>query len=109
MRVTARVISAFKRNPKVSLSNISQIPSRNQIKEAERLWIIDAQNDIQSTIKPEVQRRLGIKEIDGVMYTGCRLEDWNNHTYDNKNPIFTFIEIKTIRIVCKQNSQPMSS
>ena len=87
MRVTARVISAFKGNPKISLSNISQIPSRDQIKEAERLWIIDAQYDIQNTIKPEVQNRLGIKEKDGVMFTGCRLEDWSNHTYDNTNPI----------------------
>ena len=87
MRVTARILSIFKTDSKPSLSNMYQIPKRNAIQEAERLWIMDAQKDIESLIKPTALKRLGIKEVGGILVAGCRLEEWSGHTYDNQNPI----------------------
>ena len=87
MRVTARILSIFKKDSKPSFSNMYRIPKRNAIQEAERLWIMDAQSDLESLIKPTTLKRLGIKDEGGIQVAGCRLEEWSGHTYDNQNPV----------------------
>ena len=87
MRVTARILSIFKTDSKPSFFKMSNIPKRNAVKEAERLWIKEAQSDIENLIKPTALKRLGIKEEDGILVAGCRLEEWSGHTYDNQNPV----------------------
>ena len=86
VRVTARLQSAFKMKP-ASLKNIAEVPNRKAIKEAETLWIHEAQNRIGEQIKPESLKRLGVKELEGILVVGCRLESWNKHTYNDQNPV----------------------
>ena len=85
LRVTARVRSVFAGTP--SLKNVAQIPSRESIDYAERMWILDAQLTIRSSVKSRTLERLGAKEINGVMVVGARIESWEEHTYNRKNPI----------------------
>jgi len=85
LRVTARVSSVFKHQ--ASLRNVYNIPNRNQIKDAEVMWIQDAQLSLQSDIKPHTMKRLGASKVNGIYLVGSRLESWASHTYNNQNPI----------------------
>ena len=51
------------------------------------MWILDAQLTIRSSVKSRTLERLGAKEINGVMVVGARIESWEEHTYNRKNPI----------------------
>ena len=76
LRITARIVSAFKQNPKPSLKNIKCLPIPEEIREAERMWIKDAQEQITETVKPHTLERLGAANKDGVMVVGTKLESW---------------------------------
>ena len=85
LRVTSRVQAIF--NKPASLKNSSKIPSREQIKQAEELWIHDAQRNLLQDIKPETYKRLGVSQVNGIYVVGSRLESWSGHTYNDKQPI----------------------
>ena len=85
LRVTARVASAFK--PSASLRNVLKVPNRDEVKEAELMWIREEQLSLQNDIKPQTMKRLGVSQVDGVYVVGSRLESWTSHTYNNKQPI----------------------
>jgi hypothetical protein len=85
LRVTARVASAFKTS--ASLRNVLKVPNRDEVKEAELMWIREEQLSLQNDIKPQTMKRLGVTQVDGVYVVGSRLESWTRHTYNNKQPI----------------------
>ena len=84
LRVTAHVTSVFK--GKASLKNALRIPNRQQVKDAEELWVRDAQKNLSDYIKPQTMKRLGATMVDGIYTVGARLETWTEHTYNNQNP-----------------------
>ena len=84
LRVTAHVTSVFK--GKASLKNALRIPNRQQVKDAEKLWVRDAQKNLSDYIKPQTMKRLGATMVDGIYTVGARLETWTEHTYNNQNP-----------------------
>ena len=63
------------------------MPNRDKYYKAENSWIRAAQEELQSEIKPQTMKRLGVAQLDGIFVVGTRLESWYQHTYDNKNPI----------------------
>ena len=64
-----------------------EVPDREAIQESEDMWIRHSQEDIEKQIKPETLRRLGVQEEDGIKVVGGRLEAWNAHSYNEKNPV----------------------
>jgi hypothetical protein len=84
IRVTARIISVFKSPP--SLKNMGNMPNRAEMKEAEKVWIIDAQKEIQNQIKPQTMKRLGVARAEGILIVGSRLESWKHQSYNNTPP-----------------------
>ena len=85
LRVTARIMAAF--NHPASLKNMSKIPGRVQVKEAELIWIQSAQTTLMNDIKPETIKRLGVGQVDGIYVVGSRLENWKSHTYNETRPV----------------------
>ena len=85
MRVTSRVMATFKSPP--SFRNAAGVPNRSAMSDAEKLWVIDAQQDIQDHIKPQTMKRLGVTNLDGALVVGARIESWEQHTYNNGPPI----------------------
>ena len=43
-RVTARILSTYRKDPKISFSNVARSPEAKDIKKAEMFWIKDARN-----------------------------------------------------------------
>jgi hypothetical protein len=85
LRVTVRVSSVFKHQ--ASLRNVHNIPNHDDMKDAEMMWVRDAQLSLEDDIKPQTMKRLGASKVNGIYLVGSRLESWTNHTYNNKNPI----------------------
>ena len=57
------------------------------MKDAELMWIQDAQRSLENDVKPQTMRRLGASKGNGIFLVGSRLESWTDYTYNNKNPI----------------------
>ena len=58
IRVTARVIAAYRRNPKVSFKNATEVPDQSMLEAAELLWIYEAQYSIRLQVKQGQFKRL---------------------------------------------------
>jgi len=85
IRVTSRVMAMFKSPP--SFRNAASVPNRSAMRQAERLWVIDAQQSIQDHLVPQTMKRLGVTNLDGILVVGARIESWKQHTYNNGPPI----------------------
>ena len=85
LRVTSRVQAIF--NKPASLKNVSKIPNREQLRQAEELWIHDAQRNLMRDLKSETAKRLGVSQENGIYVVGSRLESWSSHTYNDKPPV----------------------
>jgi len=85
MRVTARIMAIFQ-SP-ASLKYIGDIPNRSAIRKAERVWVVDAQQNIHDHVNPQTMKRLGMTSVDGILVVGSRIENWEDHTYSNGPPI----------------------
>ena len=94
--VTARVQSVFTGTH--SLRNIVQVPCRESMDKAERVWILDAQKTVKVAVKPQTLKRLSVTEIDGLMVVGTRIESWEEHTYNRKNPILLHAECQLAKL-----------
>ena len=51
IRVTARVIAMYRRNPKLSFKNATEVPDQSMLEAAELLWIYEAQHLIRLQVK----------------------------------------------------------
>jgi len=114
LRVTARISSAFK--PGASLRNIAKVPDRNQIKEAELMWIRESQKSLKDDVKPQMMKRLGVRDVDGIYIVGSRIENWAGHTYNNTNPIlltsksrFAQLYVQYVHNICHLGTSAVAS
>jgi hypothetical protein len=87
VRVTARVLSVVGGESKNSLKNISLNPSHKELNAAEMAWIRESQSTLETDVKPETMKKLGVIEKDEVKIIGSRLEGWMEDTYNDKNPV----------------------
>ena len=52
MRVTARVIAMYRRNPRLSFKNAIEVPDQSMLEAAELLWIHEAQHSVRLQVNP---------------------------------------------------------
>ena len=67
IRVTARVIAMYRRNPKLSFKNATEVPDQSMLEAAELLWIYEAQHSIR--LKP-----LGKDNLKGFVLKYVKME-----------------------------------
>jgi len=87
IRVTARARSMFQKIPQAGLKNACRFPDRQQLAEAEMLWIRSSQVELEDNIPEHTYKRLGTQLINGIIVIGSRMESWRECTYNNENPI----------------------
>ena len=80
VRITSRVLNAYKRTPNLSFCNILNDPTNTELKVAVEFWVRD---DAQSSIN-EFEKRFAnlapVRSDDGRV--GQRIQKWMNHTYN---------------------------
>ena len=85
VRVTARVLSLYRRKPRVSFKNACSELSPADIKKAECSWYLDVQVSIREEVsKGNVNRLCPTVRDDGVVVVGGRADKWFQVRYDNE-------------------------
>ena len=88
LRVTARVLAVFKRSPVPSLYHLADIVNLDQLNEAEKFWIKEAQSQYSDKDLKHRLQRLGAKRNDeGIIIVGRRLEPWMKDSYNSQELI----------------------
>ena len=83
IRVTARVLSMFQKDEKLSFRNAAKILMPKDITQGERFSILEAQNSIRQDLKNGRLRCLCPKiQSDGVTVVGGRVERWVEMSYN---------------------------
>ena len=88
LRVTARVLSLYKRKPSTSLKNATKTLIPDDIAKAKTFWILEAQRSMASDVKIGKYKRLCPKtREDGVIVVGSRTSKWMHMSYDKSEVI----------------------
>ena len=88
IRVTARVIAMYRRNPKLSFKNATEVPDQSMLEAAELLWIYEAQYSIRLQVEQGQFKRLCPQtREDGVVVISGRVEKWMEISYDHQDVI----------------------
>ena len=83
IRVTARVIAMYRRNPKLSFKNATEVPDQSMLKAAKLLWTYEAQHSIRLQVEQGQFKRLCPKiRENGVVAISGRVEKWTEISYD---------------------------
>ena len=87
IRVTARVLSLYKRKPRPSLKNVTSTLTPEDIDRAERFWILRCQKLLTADMEKGIFKRLCPRmREDGIIVVGGRVEKWLEISY-NKNDL----------------------
>ena len=87
IRVTARVLSLYKRKPRPSLKNVTSPLTPEDIDRAERFWILRCQKLLTADMEKGRFKRLCPRtREDGIIVVGGRVEKWLEISY-NKNDL----------------------
>ena len=87
LRVTARILAMYKKEPKPTLTNATRTLIADDIDNAERFWILEAQTSMQKDIQSGKYKRLcPRKRDDGIYVVGGRARGWMEMSY-NKSEI----------------------
>ena len=85
LHVTARILAMYKPNRQYSFANAARNLTPHNLKEAERLWITDAQKSMKSQLeRGDFNRLCPSQEPDGVIEVGGRVERCVQISYDNQ-------------------------
>ena len=88
MRVTARILSLYKRSPKVSLKNALSYSSKKDLDAAEYFWVKEAQSIFtDEDLEGKFRRLSPRRQEDGVIVGGQRAEKWMHMTYNEEKLI----------------------
>ena len=83
-----RVIAMYRRNPKLSFKNATEVPDQSILEAAELLWICEAQHSIRLQVKQRQFKKLCPKiREDGVVVISGRVEKWMEISYDHQDLI----------------------
>lgn len=87
LRVTARVLSMYRRDPKPTFLNVTKEPTAEDLRKAEVLWIKESQRNMDKEIKEGKYKRLcpRLRE-DEIYVVGDRATRWMEMSY-NKNEV----------------------
>ena len=87
IRVTARVLSLYKRKPRPSLKDVTSPLTPEDIDRAERFWILRCQKLLTADMEKGRFKRLCPRtREDGIIVVGGRVEKWLEISY-NKNDL----------------------
>ena len=88
LKVTARVLAVFKRSPVPSLLRLVDEVSLNDMREAEKFWVMKAQSQYSDKDLTNRFQRLGAKRNnERIIVVGQRLEAWMEASYNCKELI----------------------
>ena len=88
LRVTARILSMYRKDPKISFSNAVRSPEARDIKKAEMFWIKECQKFLENDIqKGKLKRLCPRRREDGIFVVGGRGQKWMEMTYNKKEVI----------------------
>ena len=88
LRVTARVLAMFQKMPKTTFKNVTKVLTPEDITNAERFWILQAQKIMHEDLKKEKYKRLcPRKRNDGIYIVGGRSQRWVEMSYNKQELI----------------------
>ena len=88
LRVTARVLSLYKRKPSTGLKNATKTLIPDDIAKAKTFWILEAQRSMASDVKIGKYKRLCPRtREDGAIVVGSRTSKWMHMSYDKSEEI----------------------
>ena len=85
LHVTARILAMYKPHPQYSFANAARNLTPQNLEEAERFWITDAQKSMKSQLeRGDFNRLCPSQEPDGIIEVGGRVERCVQISYDNQ-------------------------
>ena len=85
LRVTARVLAMYQKEPKLSFTNAVNMLTHVNIEKAENFWYLEAQKVMKEEIlQGEMKRLCPTTRNDGVIVVGGRVEKLFRFIYDNE-------------------------
>ena len=83
LRITARILAMYKKNPKASFKNAAAPLLYDDILNAEKFWILQVQHEMESDIqiRGRYKRLSPRKRQDGIYVVGYRVQQWVEMSY----------------------------
>lgn len=101
LRVTARILKLYRREPKATFKNATQEITSKDIEITEVFWIKEAQRNMKNDIKHGTYRRLYPRlRVDGIYVISGRAEKWLEIGY-NKEDILLPYQHRFARLYCE--------
>ena len=88
LRITARMLAMYKKNPKASFKNAAAPLLYDDILNAEKLWILQVHHEMESDIQRERYKHLcPRKRQDSIYVVGYRVQQWVEMSYNKSEVI----------------------
>lgn len=88
LRVTARVLAMYQKMPRTTFKNVTKVLTPEDITNAERFWILQAQKIMHEDLKKGKYKRLcPRKRNDGIYIVGGRSQRWVEMSYNKQELI----------------------
>ena len=88
LRVTARVLAMYQKMPRTTFNNVTKVLTPEDITNAERFWILQAQKIMHEDLKKGKYKRLcPRKRNDGIYIVGGRSQRWVEMSYNKQELI----------------------
>jgi len=86
LKVTARVLAMYQKMPRITFKNVTKVLTPEDITNAERFWILQAQEIMHEDLKKGKYKRLCSRKRNDGMYTvRGRSQRWMEMSYNNQN------------------------
>ena len=88
LRVTARVLAMYQKMPRTTFKNVTKVLTPEDITNAERFWILQAQKIMHEDLKKRKYKRVcPRKRNDGIYIVGGRSQRWVEMSYNKQELI----------------------
>ena len=102
LRVTARILKLYRREPKATFKNATQEITSKDVETTEVFWIKEAQRNMKNDIKHGTYRRLYPRlRVDGIYVISGRAEKWLEIGYNKEDIILLPYQHRFARLYCK--------
>ena len=102
LRVTARILNLYRREPKATFKNATQEITSKDVETAELFWIKEAQRNMKNDIKHGTYKRLCPRlRDDGIYVISGRAEKWLEIGYNKEDIILLPYHHRFARLYCE--------
>ena len=102
LRVTARILKLYRREPKATFKNATQEITSKDIETTEVFWIKEAQRNMKNDMKHGTYRRLYLRlRVDGIYVISGRAEKWLEIGYNKEDIILLPYQHRFARLYCE--------